>query len=584
MELRRIEQTMICKKCGTENQEQFKYCKKCGALLVQRENGIRGKQPMKQVATEGGNPVATGGTMSYKTRAIAGIIILVAIVASVVAFLLYSNNQKKAEYNGVIETADQYLEALDYEKAETAYLKAINIQPKKEEAYVKLADLYTDQGQYDDAIKILEKGEEHVKSGELTEKLVTVETLKDYAPVLKQYRDIEEHGSYEDAPDEMEAYINDGLLELMENLSDGCDIYYALKDTDGNGIEELILGAGEDKDSIRKFDILTLSEHKPVRIFPDWMFNDDTLYFTIYEGGTIELGNVVDVFFMSSEYYRMKDDGYTPRLVESISLRSEDTGETRYYHDLEGKVEISKEEFTSIQNKYGSQEKMVFDWKPLKGKVNIGDNAEQYKAYYDVCANYKSKYGEGSYEGSGVADDEQYACSLTGLCFASLFDFNQDGNNELILGYLQDASAFPKYKCDIWAWQEGGAAHILKQADLRYTNDGSEWIEVVDGEEGILFAQNIDGTQYLRYDGKSFQAKYIMSYPEDEILGTAQINGEPASANEINDLQAKLGSYDYTEDYVIKANKMRVPVSFMSEEMAQSILRDTQETMDLLKK
>ena len=35
------------------------------------------------------------------------------------------------------------------------YLEAINIRPKEEKAYLELADIYTEQGKYEEAVKIL---------------------------------------------------------------------------------------------------------------------------------------------------------------------------------------------------------------------------------------------------------------------------------------------------------------------------------------------------------------------------------------------------------------------------------------------
>lgn len=43
-----------------------------------------------------------------------------------------------------LEAGDKYLENLDYEKAEDAYLQAIKISPKEKESYEKLIQYYVD--------------------------------------------------------------------------------------------------------------------------------------------------------------------------------------------------------------------------------------------------------------------------------------------------------------------------------------------------------------------------------------------------------------------------------------------------------
>lgn len=55
------------------------------------------------------------------------------------------NVKKNNNYQALVDEGNRYIEDLDYEKAEDKYLKAISIEPKKKEPYIKLADLYMAQ-------------------------------------------------------------------------------------------------------------------------------------------------------------------------------------------------------------------------------------------------------------------------------------------------------------------------------------------------------------------------------------------------------------------------------------------------------
>lgn len=128
---------MFCEKCGTENKEYVKFCEKCGVPI--------GETPLTKMGQTNQSTAQI-----HRKRLLAGsITLLVATLACVVGFLMYSSSQKPTDYNGKLETADKYLPKLDYEHAETIYLEAIEIQPKKEEAYIKLADVYVTQDKMD---------------------------------------------------------------------------------------------------------------------------------------------------------------------------------------------------------------------------------------------------------------------------------------------------------------------------------------------------------------------------------------------------------------------------------------------------
>ena len=79
------------------------------------------------------------------------------------------NVKKNNNYQALVDEGNRYIEDLDYEKAEDKYLKAISIEPKKKEPYIKLADLYMAQGKQKKATNILKKAVKNIDADESTE-------------------------------------------------------------------------------------------------------------------------------------------------------------------------------------------------------------------------------------------------------------------------------------------------------------------------------------------------------------------------------------------------------------------------------
>ena len=144
---------MICKKCGTKNNDSAKFCKNCGSQLQHDQSAYALQKENKEASKKN-----TGKKWGI-------FFILVIIVAGIIAGLWISKPKEEKqinEYNNQITQGNKYVEDLDYEKAEASYLKAIKIDPKRKDPYLKLADVYVAQEQYDKAVKILEEASENV--------------------------------------------------------------------------------------------------------------------------------------------------------------------------------------------------------------------------------------------------------------------------------------------------------------------------------------------------------------------------------------------------------------------------------------
>ncbi|MFR4017606.1 MAG: tetratricopeptide repeat protein [Clostridia bacterium] len=164
-------------------------------------------------------------------------IIIAALLAAVCAVLItvYLNNKKADDYIREVEKADRYMQEMDYAKAEASYLEAIKIEPREEEPYLRLADIYIAQDQNDKAEDILEQGMEFAKK---TGKIKRRQSMLKYEKLYYDYitdeiipavglADIGNAGYDED--------VNTGLISAQ------------LLDVDRDGIPEMIVVYSEDR-------------------------------------------------------------------------------------------------------------------------------------------------------------------------------------------------------------------------------------------------------------------------------------------------------------------------------------------------
>ena len=85
---------------------------------------------------------------------------IVLIFAAAILAAIFGSRKKNTQkkFDTHIEKGQKYLEEMDYEKAADNYLAAIDIDPKAEDPYMKLADLYLEIDQPENAAIVLKKG------------------------------------------------------------------------------------------------------------------------------------------------------------------------------------------------------------------------------------------------------------------------------------------------------------------------------------------------------------------------------------------------------------------------------------------
>ncbi len=174
----------MCAKCGHMNSSENRFCESCGQKLdeVIQEKEESVKEEDSVIPEEDPFP----NKKSRMKRIIIIIIIAVLVLAGAAAAVMkYMDSRTSAEYNAKITEADKYMQELDYEKAEASYLAAIEIEPKADKAYLKLADTYADQEKYAEAIDILEKGAENAGGKKIKKKYRQIYPYQAYDDFLK---------------------------------------------------------------------------------------------------------------------------------------------------------------------------------------------------------------------------------------------------------------------------------------------------------------------------------------------------------------------------------------------------------------
>ena len=144
---------MFCEKCGAQLNSNERFCYRCGAKIPGQAENIQAVRKPKRIGL-----------------IILGVSLLVFVLAGMILlFLVFGNKGKR--YEDQIALAERYLNELEYDKAIEAYKEAISIDPERSEAYIGLAKLYEETGDYEAAVDILEEGYEETEDRTVKRKL-----------------------------------------------------------------------------------------------------------------------------------------------------------------------------------------------------------------------------------------------------------------------------------------------------------------------------------------------------------------------------------------------------------------------------
>ena len=132
---------MFCRQCGTENKDDVKFCKKCGAEFLQdpvSKGGFWEAEGNEDRRNEKAVGKKNKGSWSGRRWVVITAAFLIMGLCAASSFTLMAHKEKR-DYKKYIAQAEKYLEDLDYENAEAAYLRAVKVAPKEQEPYEKLA-------------------------------------------------------------------------------------------------------------------------------------------------------------------------------------------------------------------------------------------------------------------------------------------------------------------------------------------------------------------------------------------------------------------------------------------------------------
>lgn len=143
-----------------------------------------------------------------------------------------------------MDLGQKYLDELDYENAIVAYVMALEIDPRCEEAYLALAEVYIAMGSSDQAMQILEEGYAQTGSEEIARKLEELNSsLEMEEPDGAEVQDVEteEDQDQEEAPQVTFVFWADAGLE--DHVMDWRDanLETAMREITGIAEEDIML-------------------------------------------------------------------------------------------------------------------------------------------------------------------------------------------------------------------------------------------------------------------------------------------------------------------------------------------------------
>ncbi len=167
---------VTCKKCGNVFNEEFGICPKCGERYVAESavrDGVPAEPKVVNLQNKGQAKEKAAGKKGRKGKIIAVIaIIAVVLIGAVISLILiFSGGSTQAQAKEQISLGEKYLQDEDFDEAIVAFRKAIDIDPNNADAYVKLAEAYRAVGNYSEAVKVLQKGYDRIKSPQLQSEL-----------------------------------------------------------------------------------------------------------------------------------------------------------------------------------------------------------------------------------------------------------------------------------------------------------------------------------------------------------------------------------------------------------------------------
>lgn len=114
----------------------------------------------------------------------ASVVSLVLIAGIGIGSYALSQNSSAKRYSNMIKTAKKDFGHQNYTEAISAYEEAIELDPTNVDAYIGLAEVYTEQGDIDSAMAILNEAMEHVSDSDMEEIEEAIEEVEEVAETV----------------------------------------------------------------------------------------------------------------------------------------------------------------------------------------------------------------------------------------------------------------------------------------------------------------------------------------------------------------------------------------------------------------
>ena len=144
--------------------------------------------------------------------------VLIAAIVAAAAFLV-SGQLKEQRYYEQLKTAQAFMTNLDYDSGIEAYKAAIDINPSAAEAYIELAEVYIEVGDYSEASYMAELGSLKSGSSSFAALMEKLDEIRDRGEVVN----VGENGTQGEDLDDI--VINDNVslrYGTIENVADFC--------------------------------------------------------------------------------------------------------------------------------------------------------------------------------------------------------------------------------------------------------------------------------------------------------------------------------------------------------------------------
>jgi hypothetical protein len=189
-------------------------------------------------------------------------------------------------------------------------------------------------------------------------------------------------------------------------------------------------------------------------------------------------------------------------------------------------------------------------------------NEELYQAYYDKLMELQQQYGY------GVVIRDDYQSWLSGLCFAKLIDFDQDGQEELMLAYCSGVeNNDPEYVMELWG-NSNGEIQKLFEGDCWFGEELYASVKLYYYDEQYLFEHSLSVEDYSKWSKKNttwqwIQGSVLLGLKENEIIPIHmslfgynsdmekiiyQVDGVDYSEEEMDEYRNNSQSTSYYED------------------------------------